>query len=95
MIYTFTSTVWRHPSTNGWYFAQLPKKLAKEIRDALKGEEEGWGRLKTRARIGESEWRTAIWFDTKMDTYLLPIKADIRKQERIVDGGSVEVVLIV
>ena len=39
------------------------------------GRREGWGRLKATAKIGNSEWATAIWFDTKINTYLLPLKA--------------------
>jgi hypothetical protein len=39
--------------------------------------------LKATARIGNSEWETAIWFDTKMNTYLLPLKAAIRERENL------------
>ncbi len=41
--------------------------------------------MKVIAQIGKSEWRTAIWFDTKQGTYLLPIKAEIRKKNRSKD----------
>lgn len=64
-----------------WYFVSVPHELAKEIRNYLKSKEEGWGRLKATAKIGNTEWATAIWFDTKMNTYLLPIKAEIRKKK--------------
>lgn len=84
--YEFTSTVWKYNSPAGWHFVSLPEKLAKEIRTNLKWQEEGWGRLKAVAKIGNSEWETAIWFDTKMKTYLLPLKAEIRKKEDIIEG---------
>jgi hypothetical protein len=35
--------------------------------------------------------KTAIWFDTKNNTYLLPIKADIRANEGIDEGDEVGV----
>ena len=35
------------------------------------------------AKTGNTQWETAIWFDTKLDTYLLPLKAEIRKKEKI------------
>jgi hypothetical protein len=57
--------------------------LSNEIRGNLQWQEEGWGRLKAIAKIGNSEWNTAIWFDTKHSTYLLPIKAEIRRKEKI------------
>jgi len=91
--YTFTSTIWQHSSPGGWHFIALPNDMASEIRSLLKAQEEGWGRLKAVAKIGNSEWKTAIWFDTKKDTYLLPVKADIRKQEGLVDGSIADVVL--
>lgn len=39
--------------------------------------------LKATARIGNTEWQSAIWFDTKADVYLLPLKAELRKKEKI------------
>jgi len=91
--YGFTATPWQYIGPGGWYFVSLPKKLAKEIRNALKSEEEGWGRLKVIARIGNSEWKTAIWFDTKLNTYLLPLKAEIRKKENLTIDKDVETIL--
>ena len=80
---------------SGWTFVSLPKELSAEIRDKFKALEEGWGRMKVTAKLGESEWQTAIWFDTKQDTYLLPLKAKIRKQENVVLGEDVHVVILV
>lgn len=81
--FEFTAKVWQHSSPSGWHFVSLPTKASNEIRKNLKWQEEGWGRLKATAKIGNSEWKTAIWFDTNHDTYLLPIKAEIRKKENI------------
>jgi len=91
--YEFSAKPWQYGGPGSWYFISLPKKLAKEIRNALKSEEEGWGRLKASAKIGNSEWRTAIWFDIKMNTYLLPLKAEIRKMENVEINKDVEAVL--
>ena len=49
--------------------------------------------MKVTAKLGSSEWQTVIWFDTKQDTQLLPLKAKIRKQENIVLGEAVEVII--
>lgn len=91
--YEFTAIPWQYSVPNGWYFVSLPPNLAKEIRDVLKSEEEGWGRLKATAKIGASEWQTAIWFDTKMNTYLLPLKAEIRKKENLEIEKAVKTIL--
>ena len=81
--YEFTAKPWQYTGPAGWHFVSVPKEFAREIRNALKSEEEGWGRLKAIAKIGNSEWQTAIWFDTKMNTYLLPLNAEIRKKENL------------
>ncbi len=81
--YDYDAKMWQHASPGGWYFVSLPKKLSIEIREHLKWQEEGWGRMKAFAKIGEIIWETSIWFDTKKDTYILPIKAEIRKKSKL------------
>ncbi len=81
--YEFNAILWQHSATGGWHFLSLPEKTSEEIRTLFKSSEEGWGRLKATAKIGASEWNTAIWFDTKRNTYLLPIKAAIRIKENL------------
>lgn len=51
--------------------------------------------LKATARIGNTEWQSAIWFDTKADVYLLPLKAELRKKEKIQPEMMVEVVIYI
>ncbi len=77
----------------GWTIVSLSKELSAEIRESFKREEQGWGRLKATAKTGGSEWQTAIWFDTKLDTYMLPIKAAIRKKENIALEQVVDVAI--
>lgn len=81
--YEFATEMWKHNAPGGWYFVSLPKDVSKEIRENLKWQEEGWGRMKAFAQIGEIVWETAIWFDTKHDTYILPIKSEIRKKTNL------------
>ena len=91
--YQFSAKTWQHTSPGGWYFISLPTTIATEIRTGLQSEEEGLGRLKAVAKTGNSEWKTAIWFDTKMKTYLLPFKAEIRKKEAITTGEQIQLTL--
>jgi hypothetical protein len=91
--YRFVAKPWKYAGQSGWYFVSLPLPLSKEIRETFKSEEAGWGRLSATARIGKSEWKTAIWFDTKLKTYLLPLKAEIRKTEQILPGKPVKAVV--
>lgn len=82
--YQFTGKIWQYKAEKGgWYFISLPIEISSEIRKLLQWQEEGWGRLKATAKINATEWETAIWFDSKVKTYLLPLKADIRKKEKL------------
>lgn len=81
--YDFSGELWKSEGQGGWYFVSLPKDISIEIRANLQWQEEGWGRMKAMAKIEDVEWETAIWFDKKKDTYLLPIKADIRKKVKL------------
>lgn len=91
--YEFTAKPWQYTGPAAWHFVSLPNELAEEIRNALKSNEEGWGRLTATAKIDKSEWKTALWFDTKANTYLLPLKAEIRKVENLEIGKDVEAVV--
>ena len=84
--YSFSAKIWRDNTENGWYFVTVPSNYSNEIRNNLKWQEEGWGRMKAIAIIQDLKWETSIWFDTKGKNYILPIKALIRKKLLINDG---------
>jgi hypothetical protein len=91
--YKFTAKPFSYSQGDSWRFVSLPQEMAKEIRENLRFLEEGWGRMKASAKIGASEWETAIWFDTKHKTYLLPLKAEIRKRENIGTDKDIEITI--
>lgn len=87
--------MWKHDASGGWFFVSLPKEISKEIREHLKWQEEGWGRMKASANVNGLKWDTAIWFDKKLDTYLLPIKADIRRKASLNSDDKISVSIII
>ena len=91
--YKFSAEVWQYPGPAGWYFVSLPGNITSEIRENLKWQEEGWGRMKATAETGNSRWDTAIWFDKKHNTYLLPLKAEIRRKERLEKDKVIKVII--
>lgn len=91
--YSFKAKVWKYPGKSGWFFVSLSTALSKKIRLNHGFSEEGWGRLKASAQIGGARWQTSIWYDTKHKGYLLPIKSEIRKKEKIEADSSVNVQL--
>lgn len=45
------------------------------------------------ATIGQTIWKTSIFPDRKSNSYVLPVKADIRNKEDIEDGDMVMLTL--
>ncbi len=48
----------------------------------------GWGSLRVEVRIGATTWKTSVFPDKKSGTYILPVKADVRKKENIKAGQT-------
>lgn len=84
--YEISAEVWRYPGKGGWHFVTLPAHLADEIRARHARTHRAFGSLPVRASIGSSTWSTSLFADTRSASYLLPIKADVRRRECIEDG---------
>jgi len=91
--------IW-HGETNGsWHFVTIDGEAGDAIRahEAIRrlefGKGRGFGSVKVRARIGESEWGTSVFPSTSSGGYILPVKAAIRKAEGLAAGDEVSIVL--
>ncbi|MEK7646467.1 MAG: DUF1905 domain-containing protein [Patescibacteria group bacterium] len=87
--YTLTSKVFVYPGMSAWRFLALPKPQAQEIKEKFGVHARGWGSLPVSVTIGTTRWNTSIFPDKKSGTYLLPLKAKIRKMEDIFDHSTV------
>lgn len=67
----------------GWHMIYLPKKEAAVIRKKFSSVHRGWGSLPALVTLGKTSWKTSIFFDKRSDTYILPLKALVRKKEGI------------
>lgn len=81
------SEVVLYPGASGWHFMSLPKKQSADIKQRFGGMQRGWGSLPVEAMIGATRWTSSIFYDSKSQTYLLPLKVAIRKKENIHAGG--------
>lgn len=72
-----------------WRFITVPKKESEVIRKKYGARARGWGSLPVSVTIGETSWNTSIFPDKKSGTYLLPLKAAVRKAEGIFDDDTV------
>ncbi len=91
--YKFTSRVLVYPGMSGWRFLLLPKEDGAEIRENFASRAKGWGSLPVSVTIGKTTWETSIFPDKKAGTYLLPLKAKVRKAEDIWDDSKVTLTL--
>ena len=98
--FTQTASLWRWTTASGagLIFVRFTGAVAEEIsalalmRRLESGRPRGWGSLRVSARIGESEWPTSI-FPGDGGTWLLPVKAAVRKAEGVAEGDEVEVTI--
>jgi hypothetical protein len=92
-VISFTSPLWLWNGDGGsWHFVTVPEEPSAEIRVETLGTRRGFGSVRVEATIGDVTWRTSV-FPQKAGTFLLPVKADIRRRAGIGAGDEVAVSL--
>jgi hypothetical protein len=88
--YCTRARLWRWKGGKAsWYFLTLPVGLAAEIRTVDAGPRRvGFGSLRVTATIGRTSWQTSIFPSARHRSYLLPVKAAVRKAEKLVEGRT-------
>jgi hypothetical protein len=82
--------LWTGDAPASWHFVTIPKSIGEEIK-FFSGTKRGFGSVRVSARIGATRWKTSLFPDKKSGSYLLPVKADVRKAEKIAAGQTVDV----
>jgi len=86
--YKLQGEVWIYPGDMAWHFVTVGKKESKEIKESYKGARRGFGAIPVEVKTGSTVWQTSI-FPVKDGTYILPIKAIVRKKEGVFDGDMI------
>lgn len=81
--YQMREKAWLYPGKAGWVFVTVPQKIARDIDFFFSQDKRGWGSLPVRVTLGKTTWLTSIFTDKKSSSYLLPLKAEVRKKEAI------------
>lgn len=84
--YKIKAKVWRWPGDVGWHFVNVDKKISEQIRKSYPK-----GFVKIRAQIGKTSWDTSLFPHKLSASYLLSVKASVRKKEDIFDGDEVKI----
>ena len=87
--YQIKGRVWRWPGQMGWCFVSIDKKLTEELKKTGKKYIYGSGFIGIKAKIGKTEWETALFPYSKEGIYLLSIKGAVRKKEEILEGDTI------
>jgi hypothetical protein len=92
--YRVKGNVWLYPGEMAaWHFVNVEKKISETIK-AVRGKNvRGFGSIPVRATIGKTSWDTSIFPDKRSGTYLLPLKASVRRAEDVNAGDAILFVL--
>jgi len=88
--YNFKAKLWLWEGKGAWHFLTLPERESAEIKEIYGVFTTGWGSVPVTVTIGKSVWKTSIFPSKKEKAYLLPIKGEIRKNEKLQVSEVVE-----
>jgi Domain of unknown function (DUF1905) len=78
---------WRGPAP--FHFVTVPDEECGAVEAASSFVSYGWGMVPVSVRVGTTDWKTALW--PKDGGYIVPVKADVRRAERLELGDTVTV----
>lgn len=96
MEVTFRAQIWIYSGQGAWHFVTVPRDDSRRIRAAATAQklEKNFGTVRLVAMTGASRWSTSVFWDSKREAYVLPLKAGIRGKEPLRDGDMVDVTLL-
>ena len=93
--FQFEAQVWQWkgdgPAT--WRFLTLPFDLTDEIDELTTGRQGGFGSVRVEVTIGRTTWATSVFPSKEQRSFILPVKAAVRKAEALADGVTAHVTL--
>lgn len=93
MRYTFKAELWvwtTDKAPASWRFITLPADVSRAIR-TLVPKTPGFGSVRVAATIGKTTWSTSLFPSKEQGGFVLPVKAEVRKKEKVADGDEVKV----
>jgi len=94
MEVAFTARLWEYDGQGAWHFVTVPRRESGELRAWTEGRRKVGGTARVAVRVGASRWQTSVFWDTKRQAFLLPVKAAMRAKEQLAAGMMVDVELV-
>lgn len=80
---------WKGPAPH--YFVTVPEEQCYDLKAVSGFVTYGWGMIPVNVRIGKTEWKTSLF--PKDGRYIVPLKAIVRKAEKLEEGDTVTIQL--
>lgn len=78
---------WRGPAP--FFFVRMPENHSRDIKAISNAVTYGWGVIPVQVQIGNTTFKTSLF--PKDNLYLVPVKASVRKAEKLDEGDDVTV----
>ncbi len=93
--FEFTAPLWLWSGGSGtsWHFLTLPFDLTDEIDELCAETKKGFGSVRVTATIGHTSFTTSIFPSKEQESFILPVKAQVRKAEALAAGTACSVTL--
>ena len=83
----FSGTIWYWRGPAPHHFVTVPVEHYHDLKAMAEVVTYGWGMIPARVRIGTTDWETSLFH--KDGSYIVPIKASVRKAETLEEGDQV------
>jgi hypothetical protein len=83
--------LWRSEGATSWHFITLPFDTTDAIDDITSDATRGFGSVRVKATIGRTTWATSIFPSKEQMSFILPVKAAVRKAESLAAGSAAQV----
>ena len=91
MNFEFKGKIWYWRGPSPFFFVTIPKEQSSNIKAISGLVTYGWGVIPVHVRIGKTEFTTSLF--PKDGNYIVPIKAIVRKAEKLDEGDMVTIKL--
>ena len=93
---SFSAELWRYEGAAAWHFVTLPPEAAEQVEHAREqaGGGAGFGSVRVEVTVGSTTWRTSVFPDKGSGSFVLPVKAPVRRDEDVAEGDVLSVHLV-
>ena len=85
--------IWNGGSGTSWHFITLPFEITDEIDEMCSETKKGFGSVPVSVTVGRTTWTTSIFPSKEQESFILPVKAQVRRAEGLANGTTCAVTL--